>query len=48
MYVFFILSVKVGYGVISYVTDKRVWVCRTTAEEFISQMVYEIPEERNV
>jgi hypothetical protein len=35
MYVFFILPVEVGYGVISYFTDKRVRVGRTV-EEFFS------------
>jgi hypothetical protein len=36
MYVFFILSVEVGYRVISYFSDKRVRVARTVEEEFLS------------
>jgi hypothetical protein len=36
MYVFFILPVEFGYGVISYFSDKRVGVGRTAEEEFFS------------
>ena len=36
MYVFFILSVEVGYRVISYFSDKRVRVCRAVEEKFLS------------
>jgi hypothetical protein len=46
--VFLILSVKVGLGVVSYVPDKGIGVCRTTAEESISQMVYEVANGYNV
>jgi hypothetical protein len=36
MYVFFILPVEVGYGVISYFSDEGVGVGSTAEEEFIS------------
>ena len=36
MYVFFILSVEVGYRLISYFSDKRVRVGRTVEEKFLS------------
>jgi hypothetical protein len=48
VYVFVVLSVKVGQGVVSYVPDKGVGMCRTTAEEFVSHMVYEISNGYNV
>jgi hypothetical protein len=48
VYVFLILSVKVEEGLVSYVTDKGVGVCRTAAEEFISQMAYKIANGCNV
>jgi nitrogen regulatory protein PII-like uncharacterized protein len=37
MSVFFILSVEVGYRVISNFSDKRVRVCRAVEEEFLSE-----------
>ena len=37
--VFFILTLKVGQGVIPYGANKGIWVRWTNAEEFISQMI---------
>ena len=39
MYVFFILSVEVGYRVISYFSDKRFRVCRTDEEKFLRRKI---------
>jgi hypothetical protein len=36
MYVFFILPVEVGYGVISYFSDERVGVGSAAEEEIVS------------
>ena len=46
--VFFILTLKVGQGVIPYGANKGIWVGWTNAEEFIGQMIDKVTDRRNV
>ena len=48
VYVFFILAMKVSYGIVTYGTNKGVAVGRTTAEEFVGQMIDKVADRRNV
>ena len=48
MFVFFILVVLVGQGVVSYRADKGIWVGRTSVEEFIGQKTNELLDRWDV
>jgi hypothetical protein len=48
LYVFFILAMQIGQSVVSYGADKGVEMGGTPAEEFIGQMIDEIPHRWDV
>jgi len=40
MYIFFVLLLEVGHGVVSYLADEGVLMGRTVLEKFFQQTVY--------